>query len=143
RPIETTCAQIDGGHHSNAICTCDKILRLSRSDPDALQTKLFLLPTIDQSAVAIALIEALNGEAVNELRYTVERAYALYCLHKKDDARAVLAKHVGGVDERDVRHLQAQLNYREGAYQEAFDVYDELLDTAPPAPDGGGTGRHP
>ncbi|KAJ7178718.1 hypothetical protein C8R43DRAFT_1093878 [Mycena crocata] len=133
RLFTTLCAQIDGGHHSNAIRTCDKILRLSPSDPDALQTKLFLLLTTEQPAAAITLIESLNGEAMNELRYTFERAYALYCLHKKDDARAVLAKDVGGVDERSVRHLQAQLNYREGAYQEAFDIYNELLDTAPTA----------
>ncbi|KAJ6529380.1 hypothetical protein B0H19DRAFT_1193826 [Mycena capillaripes] len=133
RLFTTLCAQIDGGHHPNAIKTCDKILRLSPSDPDALQTKLFLLLTTDQSAAAITLIESLNGEGSNELRYTFERAYALYCLHKRDEARAALSQDAEGVDERAVRHLEAQLNYREGAYQAAFDIYNELLDSAPTA----------
>lgn len=133
RLFKTLCAQIDGGHHSNAIKTCDKILRLSPSDPDALQTKLFLLLTTDQPAAAITLIESLNGEGSNELRYTFERAYALYCLHKRDEARAALSQDAEGVDERGVRHLEAQLNYREGAYQAAFDIYNELLDSAPTA----------
>ncbi|KAJ7683202.1 hypothetical protein B0H17DRAFT_942048 [Mycena rosella] len=133
RLFTTLCAQIDGGHHSNAIRTCDKILRLSPSDPDALQTKLFLLLTTDQAVAAITLIESLNAEGTKELQYTFERAYALYCLQKKDDARSALAQDAEGVDERGVRHLEAQLNYREGAYQAAFDIYNELLDSAPTA----------
>ncbi|KAJ7106203.1 hypothetical protein C8R44DRAFT_638605 [Mycena epipterygia] len=136
RLFTTLCAQIDGGHHSKAIRTCDKILRLSPSDPDALQTKLFLLLTTDQAAAAIALIEALSAEGdggASELRYTFERAYAFYCLHKKEDARAALSQDAEGVDERGVRHLEAQLNYRDGAYQAAFDIYNELLDSAPTA----------
>ncbi|KAJ6481310.1 hypothetical protein C8R47DRAFT_595316 [Mycena vitilis] len=133
RLFTTLCAQIDGGHHPNAIKTCDKILRIAPSDPDALQTKLFLLLTTDQSAAAISLIESLNGEGAKELRYTFERAYALYCLHKREEARAALAQDTDGVDERGVRHLEAQLNYREGAYQAAFDIYNELLDSAPTA----------
>ncbi|KAJ7758538.1 hypothetical protein DFH07DRAFT_451973 [Mycena maculata] len=132
RLFKTLCAQIDGGHHLNAIRTCDKILRISASDPDALQTKLFLLLTTDQPAAAIVLIESLTGEG-SELRYTFERAYALYCLHKKEDVRAALSQDAEGVDERGVRHLEAQLNYREGAYQAAFDIYNELLDSAPTA----------
>ncbi|KAJ7216746.1 hypothetical protein B0H12DRAFT_1154129 [Mycena haematopus] len=131
RLFKTLCAQIDGGHHSNAIKTCDKILRISPADEDALPTKLFLLLTTDQPAAAITLIGSLNGEGSNELRYTFERAYALYCLHKKDEARAALSQDGEGVDERGVRHLEAQLNYREGAYQAAFDIYNELLDSAP------------
>ncbi|KAF7338841.1 SRP72 domain-containing protein [Mycena sanguinolenta] len=131
RLFKTLCAQIDGGHHSNAIKTCDKILRLSPADADALQTKLFLLLTTDQAAAAITLIESLKES--NELRYTFEQAYALYCLHKRDEARAALSQEGEGVDERGARHLEAQLNYREGAYQAAFDIYNELLDSAPTA----------
>ncbi|KAJ7093438.1 hypothetical protein B0H15DRAFT_832327 [Mycena belliarum] len=133
RLFTTLCAQIDGGHHASAIRTCDKILRLAPADPDALQTKLFLLLTTDQAAAAIALIEALNAEGTTELGYSFERAYALYCLQKKDDARAALAQEAPGVDERGVQHLEAQLNYREGSYQAAFDIYNELLDSAPTA----------
>ncbi|KAJ7512277.1 hypothetical protein B0H11DRAFT_1950515 [Mycena galericulata] len=137
RLFKTLCSQIDGGHHLTAIRTCDKVLHLAPADPDALQTKLFLLLTTDQPAAAIALIESLTdgegGAGASELKYTFERAYALYCLHKKDEARTVLAQDAEeeGVDARGVRHLEAQLNYRDGAYQAAFDIYNELLDSAP------------
>ncbi|KAJ7484204.1 hypothetical protein FB451DRAFT_1231780 [Mycena latifolia] len=132
RLFTTLCAQIDGGHHANAIKTCDKILKLSPADPDALQTKLFLLLTTDRAAPAIALIESLS-EGAEGLRYTFERAYALYCMQKKDEARAALAQDAEGVDERGVQHLEAQLHYRAGSYQAAFDIYNELLDAAPTA----------
>ncbi|KAJ7197377.1 hypothetical protein GGX14DRAFT_375019 [Mycena pura] len=133
RLFKTLCAQIDGGHNSNAIATCDKILRLSPADPDALQTKLFLLLTTDQPTAALGFIETLRGEGAKELRYTFERAYALYCLQQRDDARAAVSPDTEGVDARGVRHLEAQLNYREGAYQATLDVYNELLDSAPTA----------
>ncbi|KAJ7151633.1 hypothetical protein C8R46DRAFT_1304171 [Mycena filopes] len=135
RLFTTLCKQIDGGHHPNAIKTCDKILRLAPADPDALQTKLFLLLTVGQPAAATSLIESLNAEGnEGQQQYTFERAYALYCLHKRGDAREALVQNSdAGVDERGARHLEAQLNYREGAYQVAFDIYNELLDSAPTA----------
>ncbi|KAJ7638840.1 hypothetical protein FB45DRAFT_827430 [Roridomyces roridus] len=131
RLFKTLCAQIDGGHHLNAIRTCDKILRIEPADSDALQTKLFLLLTTDQPAVALSLIESLSGGS--DLRYSLEQAYALYCLHKKEEASTALSRTTEGVDQRGVRHLEAQLNYRDGAYQAAFDIYNELLDSAPTA----------
>ncbi|KAJ7859384.1 hypothetical protein B0H14DRAFT_3084977 [Mycena olivaceomarginata] len=143
RLFKTLCAQIDGGHHSNAIKTCDKILRISASDPDALQTKLFLLLTTDQPAAAITLIESLSGEGAGALRYSFERAYALYCLHKKDEARAALAQDAEGLVRLLSHHssfvrvgliiMDTLQNYREGAYAEAFEIYNELLDSAPTA----------
>ncbi|KAJ7719937.1 hypothetical protein B0H16DRAFT_1605540 [Mycena metata] len=133
RLFTTLCKQIDGGHHPNAIKTCDKILRLAPADPDALQTKLFLLLTVGQPTAAISLIESLNaGEGAKGPQYVFERAYALYCLHKRGEAREALAQNAG-VDERGARHLEAQLNYREGAYHASFDIYNELLDSAPTA----------
>ncbi|KAK7046973.1 SRP72 domain-containing protein, partial [Favolaschia claudopus] len=129
RLLKTLVAQIDGGHNLNAIKTCDKILRLAPSDPDALQTKLFLLLSTDQPAAAITLIESLNEEGANAF----ERAYALYCLNKRAEARDALPQSSAEVDERGARHLEAQLDYREGAYQAAFDIYNDLLDSAPTA----------
>ncbi|CAK5278114.1 unnamed protein product [Mycena citricolor] len=133
RLFKTLVAQIDGGHHTNAIKTCDKILKLSPGDADALQTKLFLLLTTDQAGAALTLIESLQGENGDNSRYNLERAYALYCSHKRDDARETLAKGTGDVDARGAQHLEAQLSYRDGAYQQALDVYNELLDSAPTA----------
>ncbi|KAJ7285341.1 hypothetical protein C8J57DRAFT_1170651 [Mycena rebaudengoi] len=128
RLFKTLVAQIDGGHHANAVRTCDKILRIAPTDPDALQTKLFLLLRTDQAAAALALIDSLTGEGQDALKYTFERAYALYCLQKMDDAHAALQQEE---DARGTQHLEAQINYRGGTYQAAFDLYNELLDSAP------------
>ncbi|KAJ7056146.1 hypothetical protein C8F01DRAFT_376785 [Mycena amicta] len=123
RLFKTLCAQIDGARHASAIKTCDKILRLSPGDEDALQTKLFLLLTTDQSRAALELIESLTGESA------FERAYALYSLQQREEARTVL----DGAEARGAKHLEAQLNYRDGAYQATLDIYNDLLDSAPTA----------
>jgi len=118
-------AQLDGGHHKNAIKSCDKILRLEPTDKDALQTKLFLLLQTDQYAAALALTEAASDHA-----YDYERVYSLYRLQRESEAAQVLdkIKKSSGHD-RGVLHLEAQLSYRQGSYQNAFDLYNQLLDT--------------
>ncbi|KAF7299561.1 SRP72 domain-containing protein [Mycena chlorophos] len=125
RLFKTLCAQIDGGHHTSALKTCDKILRLLPGDTDALKTKLFLLLTTDQPKAALALIDTLGGEKENAF----EQAYALYSLHQREEAKKLLE----GTEERGAKHLEAQLNYREGAYQTTLDIYNDLLDSAPTA----------
>ncbi|KAF7302807.1 SRP72 domain-containing protein [Mycena kentingensis (nom. inval.)] len=121
RLFKTLYAQIDGGHHPSAIKTCDKILRLAPGDDDATQTKLFLLLTTDQPRAALELIDSAGGES------QFERAYAMYSLQQREEARKALE----GQEERGPKHLEAQLNYRDGAYQAALDIYNDLLDTAP------------
>ena len=120
------------------------------TDKDALQTKLFLLLQTDQYSTALGLAESSHDRA-----YEYERAYSLYRLQRESEAADVLGeiKKQGG-DDRGVCHLEAQLvsveaisiciasclspvlilqNYRQGAYQNAFDLYNQLLDTAEPA----------
>ncbi|PIL29523.1 hypothetical protein GSI_08331 [Ganoderma sinense ZZ0214-1] len=114
------------------------VLRLAPHDRDALQTKLFLLLQTDQYAAALAMTE-LPREADDSEDYTFEKAYSLYRLHKEADASAALeemkaksGESEGEVD-RGVLHLEAQLAYRQGSYQAAFDLYNQLLDTAEPS----------
>ncbi len=123
RLFSSLCAQIDGGHFSNAIKTCDKstlryvllacalidefyssVLRLEPQDQDALHTKLFLLLQTEQYSTALSLIDS-NDE------YTFEKAYSLYRLNQADEAREALeaTKKQKGEDERGVIHLEAQL----------------------------------
>jgi signal recognition particle subunit SRP72 len=145
RLFTSLCAQIDGAHFKNAVKTCDKILRLEPEDKDAAQTKLFLLLQTEQYASALALID--SGD-----QYAFERAYSLYRLQRELDSVAVLASIKDkGEASRGVIHLEAQLvctslksrnsniihrlfpkNYRQGNFQTAFDLYNQLLDTAEP-----------
>ncbi|THV07976.1 hypothetical protein K435DRAFT_642713 [Dendrothele bispora CBS 962.96] len=129
RHFNSLCAQIDGGHFTNAIKTCDKILRLDPTDPDALQTKLFLYLQTEQYAPALEIIASTGKE-----KHAFEKAYAYYRLQREDEASSVLEeiKEKNGVEDRGVMHLEAQLSYRQGSYQTAYDLYNQLLDSAEP-----------
>ncbi|KAF9525010.1 hypothetical protein CPB83DRAFT_860398 [Crepidotus variabilis] len=128
RLFTSLCAQIDGGYFTNAVKTCDKILRLEPSDQDAQRTKLFLLLQIEQYDEALLLI----GSSQDPKAYSYERAYTLYRKQQETESRGILEtlKQEKGEDDRGIVHLEAQLNYREGSYQEAFEMYNQLLDTA-------------
>ncbi|KAG7447714.1 uncharacterized protein BT62DRAFT_930740 [Guyanagaster necrorhizus] len=121
RLFTSLCAQIDGGHFINALKTCDKILTLAPTDPDALQTKLFLLLQTERYDSALDL-PGCDG---------FEKAYALYRMQRGDEARQVL-KEVTGDAERGATHLEAQLSYRNGDFATAVDLYTALLDSSDP-----------
>jgi len=128
RLFSSLCAQIEGGHFTNAIKTCNKILHLNPADKDALQTKLFLLLQTEQYDSALALIADSAS-----LDCTFEKAYALYRLHKEEEAATALSKIKGSEkDHRGVLHLEAQLSYRQCLFQSSLDIYNELLEIAEP-----------
>jgi signal recognition particle subunit SRP72 len=111
--------------------TCDKILRLDPKDADARQTKLFLLLQTEQYSAALSLIDSDDDHA----RHAYERAYSLYRLSHESEARDVLKSIKADQNTEESRglvHLEAQLAYREGSYDVAFDLYNQLLDTAEP-----------
>lgn len=90
----------------NPMLTKFPVLRLDPSDQDALRTKLFLLLQTEQYDSALALIAELNEQR------SFERAYALYRLHREEDATQVLEEiksHGKEVEQRGVMHLEAQL----------------------------------
>ncbi|TFK50782.1 hypothetical protein OE88DRAFT_1645077 [Heliocybe sulcata] len=128
RLFTSLCAQIDGGHLTNAVKTCDKILKLVPDDTDAIQTKLFLLLQTEKYDAALALIDANN--ATNDRSF--EKAYSLYRLERETEAAELLngIKSKDDADQRGALHLEAQLAYRQGDYQTACDLYNQLLDTA-------------
>lgn len=124
RLFTSLCAQIDGGHFTNAAKTCDKsvyhdipvcftiliavsVLRIEPNDKDALQTKLFLLLQTEQYDAALAIV----GTAENDNRHAFERSYSLYRLHREQEAIDGLKviKEESSEDERGPLHLEAQL----------------------------------
>ncbi|KAI0733820.1 hypothetical protein C8Q72DRAFT_557249 [Fomitopsis betulina] len=137
RLFTSLCAQIDGGYFANAVKTCDR----NPKDEDALQTKLFLLLQTEQYIQALTLISNVNDQNEQEEEegaFFFEKGYTLHRLHREEDATEVLKvlKEGGSEDEnRGVAHLEAQLAYREGDYQTAYDLYNTLLDTAEPHSD--------
>ncbi|KAF8652662.1 hypothetical protein AX16_004268 [Volvariella volvacea WC 439] len=140
RLFTSLCAQIEGGHFSNALKTCDKILRLEPNDIDAQKTKLFLLLQTEDYDGALSLIKlqtespSTQSQPQPSPKYAFSKAYSLYRLHHETEAKEILAdiKAVDGVDDRGVVHLEAQMCYRFGEFKEALDLYNDLLDTANP-----------
>ncbi|KAI3608952.1 signal recognition particle 72 kda [Moniliophthora roreri] len=132
RLFNSLCAQIDGGHFTNAIKTCDKILRLAPDDPDALQTKLFLYLQTEQYGPALDLV-GLGEKGKSGNTHAFEKAYVLYRMQKEERAEEIL-NEIKEKDEnnRGAMHLEAQLCYRQGSYQTAVDLYSQLLDTCEP-----------
>jgi len=128
RLFTSLCAQIDGNHFTNAIKTCDKLLRLAPNDKDARQTKLFLLLQTERYNDAIALLEPSDESS------TFERTYSLYRLQHLDEAVQLLGKVKQRHEQnRGALHLEAQLNYRQGNYEVALDLYNQLLDSSDPS----------
>ncbi|ELU41968.1 SRP72 domain-containing protein [Rhizoctonia solani AG-1 IA] len=120
------CAQIDGAHLTNAIKTCDKILRLTPDDADVIQTKLFLLLQTDQYARALEIVETVSGGSDSR---QLEKAYLLYRLHKEKEAKAVVDQAKGkGASDGGFDHLDAQIAYRLGDYSVSKEIYDRILD---------------
>jgi len=127
RLFTSLCAQIDGSHFTNAIKTCDGVLRLVPDDEDAKQTKLFLLLQTERYSDALALIGTSDESSL------FERAYSSYRLQHLDEAVHLL----DGIKQRPEHsrgalHLEAQLNYRQGNFQVALDLYNQLLDSSDP-----------
>jgi signal recognition particle subunit SRP72 len=125
RLFTSLCAQIDGNHFTNAIKTCDKVLRLVPDDNDAKQTKLFLLLQTERYNDALSLLDEASA---------FERTYSLYRLQQLDEAAQLLGKVKQRHEQnRGALHLEAQLNYRQGNYQVALDLYNQLLDSSDPS----------
>ncbi|KAK7030941.1 hypothetical protein VNI00_013888 [Paramarasmius palmivorus] len=127
RLFNSLCAQIDGGHFSNAIKTCDKILRLSPDDPDALQTKLFLYLQTEQYTPVLELVGlGEKGESGNA--HAFEKAYVLYRMQREEQAEEVLKeiKEKNGMTEG---QCTLKLNW---LLPTAVELYSQLLDTCEP-----------
>jgi signal recognition particle subunit SRP72 len=121
-----------------------QVLRLVPDDNDARQTKLFLLLQTERYSDALALLGASDQSSV------FERAYSSYRLQHIDEAVHLLDGIKQRQEEnRGALHLEAQLvrriwaseaqsepvlfqNYRQGNYQVALDLYNQLLDSSDP-----------
>lgn len=143
RLFTTLCAQIDGGHFSNAVKTCDKsmllscrelrcgvltrntVLRLQPTDVDARQTKLFLLLQTEQYEAALTLID-LDKDPSD---HAYERAYSLYRMQRESAAKEVLEELKEEEDDnRGIVHLEAQLasSQTSSRFHSNPDIFQEL-----------------
>ncbi|KAK4705961.1 hypothetical protein P7C70_g251, partial [Phenoliferia sp. Uapishka_3] len=100
--------QIQGEFLSNALKTCDKILRLASTDTLATQTKVQLLIAVDRYPAALTVLDSSSN---NKDQPTLERIYCLYKTGRVAEAAEGLESLDEQVaDERAVRLLEAQVD---------------------------------
>eukprot|EP00667_Euglena_gracilis_P005065 EG_transcript_5098 len=106
---------------------CNQILKVSPADADALQIKVVNLIQLSRNEEAEKLIVAANLQKVLAFEY----AYVLYRLNKTGPAREVLATVPETEDTREsLRHLRAQISYKEEDLATAARLYRDIIDAA-------------
>ncbi|KAK7207407.1 hypothetical protein BZA70DRAFT_271202 [Myxozyma melibiosi] len=112
--------------HDSVVAVADKVLAQNPSDSKARKAKIIALVKVDRYAEALAELEKSPEEKGLEL----EKAYSLYRLGKLEDANAAIDKavagEVGGAALRGLKHLKAQIAYRQDKFAEAKAIYDDL-----------------
>ncbi|SCZ89769.1 BZ3500_MvSof-1268-A1-R1_Chr1-3g01567 [Microbotryum saponariae] len=116
--------QVDSSALSNALKTCDKLLRLDPHDELALQTRLQLLIALDRFTQAVTAIESAHSAT-----------YKPYCCYKlaRPSETIVLVDDDGRErqreqqDDRTAFVLRAQALYRLERFEEARDLFEDLI----------------
>ncbi|KAI7836263.1 hypothetical protein COHA_009853 [Chlorella ohadii] len=113
---------LKNGQNKRALKAADEILKAAPGDVDALRSKVYLLVESGGHEEALKLVSAPPLAA----DMAFEKAYCLYRQGKLQDALAALQSVPA---ERELARLQleAQIQYRLGAYKEAIGVYSQLF----------------
>lgn len=113
---------LKNGQNKRALKAADEILKAAPGDADALRSKVYLL--IESGAHEEALKLVSSPPLAADMAF--EKAYCLYRQGKLQDALAALQAVPA---ERELARLQleAQIQYRLGAYKEAIAVYSQLF----------------
>jgi len=127
-PLEPLFKELDnfarGNEYESAIGTCDKILKISPNDFDALHCKIVALIQLSKFDDALKLVTN-NAELSQKL--TFERAYCLYRTKQFQEALGLLKDYPQPKPLR-ILELEAQVYYRLEDFQKCIQVYDELQD---------------
>ncbi|KDE02391.1 hypothetical protein MVLG_07050 [Microbotryum lychnidis-dioicae p1A1 Lamole] len=124
--------QLDSSALSNALKTCEKLLRLDPRDELALQTRLQLLIALDRFTQAVTAIESTHSAT-----------YKSYCCYKlaRPSETIVLVDDDGRQrqreqqDDRTAFVLRAQALYRLERFEEAKDLFEDLIASAEASPE--------
>ncbi|KAI8812320.1 hypothetical protein BJ742DRAFT_735981 [Cladochytrium replicatum] len=124
--LERLCASgADGDKIAKA---ADKILKVDPNAQDARHVKAVVYLRADQYDEALQILETLPVE-----EYAYEKAYALYRVHRLDDALSVVQEALANVDSKPqgakkaLRILEAQLLYRMEDFGASVKIYDEII----------------
>ncbi|KAK4057731.1 hypothetical protein OIO90_001379 [Microbotryomycetes sp. JL221] len=122
--------QLDSGHLTKALKTCDKLLQLDPQDSLAWRTKVQLLISLDRFTKAIDLVNS-NTNPLEQSFATFAVVYCLYKTSRFQQAKDKLDRLAQSTteDDRTALLLRAQVAYRMEQYELSRDEFQGLADT--------------
>ncbi len=106
--------------HEDVLKAANAVLKSSKANPDALHARVVALLKLDRFDDALRALDD-GGDKVAQ-RCVLEKAYALYKTGKLDEA----AKLIQGDSKRGLKHVAAQVAYREERFADTARIYKEL-----------------
>ncbi|KAH8671976.1 hypothetical protein BGZ60DRAFT_374636 [Tricladium varicosporioides] len=106
--------------HEEVLKAANAVLRTSRTNFDALHTRVVALLKLDRFDDALRALDD-GGDKLAE-RCILEKAYALYKTGKLEEAEKLAHKE----GKRGLKHVAAQVAYRAEKFEEAAKIYKEL-----------------
>lgn len=110
--------------HDDVLKAANAAIKADKTDLLARQTKVVALLMLDRFDDAARFIKE-SGDALAS-KVQLEHAYALYKAGNLDEATAVLK--AAGPKNHGFRHLAAQVAYRAERFDEADNIYEQLLE---------------
>jgi signal recognition particle subunit SRP72 len=107
--------------HEEILRATNAVLKSKKGDQDALHTRTVALLKLDRFEDALRALDE-GGDALAE-RCKLEKGYALYKLGRLEEAGQIVS---AGKDSRGLKHLEAQIAYRDERFGDAVDLYQGL-----------------
>lgn len=109
--------------HDEILKAACAVLKSSKSDQEALHTRVVALLKLDRFEDALRALDD-GGDKLAQ-RCVLEKAYALYKTGKLDEAKHLISETKNTLS-RGLRHLYAQVAYRAENFEDAAKIYKEL-----------------
>lgn len=109
--------------HDEILKASNAVLKTSKGNTEALHTRVVALLKLDRFEDALRAMD--DGGDKLAAKCVLEKAYALYKTGQLTEA-ATLVANAKGTDERALKHVQAQVAYRDERFEEAANIYIAL-----------------
>ncbi|KAJ3315723.1 Signal recognition particle core component [Blyttiomyces sp. JEL0837] len=115
--------------HASVLTACDKILKHSKNDLDALNIKVIALIKLDRFEDAVHVLDKAPSALQEELAY--EKAYCLHRLQRNEECLKLIAhirSQVGNIVWNELDSLEMQTLYKMEEYAKAADLAANVYD---------------
>lgn len=113
--------------HDEILKASNAVLKTSKGDIEAHHTRVVALLKLDRFDDVLRAMD--DGGDKLAAKCVLEKAYALYKTGQLSEAAALVADSKGG-NERALKHVQAQVAYRDERFKDAANIYAELTGKA-------------